>query len=150
VSRVFIAMVSRSPMAPSVSATQPMVFSHSMGMNPFVFSSGRIDHDTQSIPWASNHLSRDILDMSSHFPSSASPSYVNTSFGSGGMMLPYSTFSFDGSHVHQLTLIVGGWNLTSHRPNPSFAFPGESSQMGNHSTYYTSSIYPSYVHLASS
>jgi hypothetical protein len=128
---------------PSVSATQPMVFSHSMGMNPFVFPSGTQNHDTQSIPWASNHFSLDMPDMSSHFPSSVSPSYVNPSFGSGGMMPPFSPFSFDGSHIPQPTLTVGGWNLPSHRSNPSFTFPGESAQMGGHSTYYTPSIYPS-------
>jgi hypothetical protein len=61
-------------MTPSVSATQPMVFSHSMGMNPFVFPSGTSNHDTQPIPWASNHFSLGMPDMSSHFPSSVSSS----------------------------------------------------------------------------
>jgi hypothetical protein len=62
-------MVSGTPVTPSVSATQPMVFSHSMGMNPFVFPSGMKNHDTQPIPWASNHFSLDMPYMSSHFPS---------------------------------------------------------------------------------
>jgi hypothetical protein len=97
-------------MTPSVSATQPMVFSHSMGTNPFVFPSGMSNHDTQPIPWASNHFSLGMPDMSSHLPSSVSSSYVNPSFGSGGMMPPYSPFSFGGSHIPQPTLMVGGWN----------------------------------------
>jgi hypothetical protein len=121
---------------PSVSATQPMVFSHSMGMNPFVFLSGTPNHDTQPIPWASNHFSHGMPDMSSHFPSSVSSPYVNPSFGSGGMMPPYSPFSFGGSHIPQPTLMVGGWNIPSYGSNPSFTFPGESAQMGGHSTYY--------------
>jgi hypothetical protein len=81
---------------PSVSATQPMVFSHSTGTNPFVFLSGMLNHDTQPIPWASNHFSLGIPDMSSHLPSFVSSPYVNTSFGSRGMMPPFSPFSFGG------------------------------------------------------
>jgi hypothetical protein len=102
-----------------------------------------VNHDTQPIPWASNHFSHGMPDMSSHFPSSVSSSYVNPSFGSGGMMPPYSPFSFGGSHIPQPTLMVGGWNLPSYGSNPSFTFPGESAQMGGHSTYYIPSIYPS-------
>jgi hypothetical protein len=120
-----------------------MVFSHSMGMNPFVFSSGTMNHDTQPIPWASNNFYHGIPDMSSHSPSSFLSSYVNPSFGSGGMMPPYSPFSFGGSHIPQPTLTIGGWNIPSYGSNPSFTFPGESAQMGSHSTYYIMSIYPS-------
>jgi hypothetical protein len=58
-------------------------------------------------------------------------------------MPPYSPFSFDGSHIHQPTLTVGGWNIPSHGSNPTFTFPGESFQMGGYYTYYTPSIYPS-------
>jgi hypothetical protein len=130
-------------MTPLVSATKPMVFSHSMGMKPFVFPSGMTDHDTQPIPWASNIFSHGIPDMSSHFPCSILSPYVNTSFGSGGMMPPYSPFSFGGSHIPQPTLTIGGWNITSYKSNPSFTFPGSSAQMGDHSTYYISSIHPS-------
>jgi hypothetical protein len=39
--------------------------------------------------------------------------------------------------------MVGGWNIPSYGSNPSFTFPGASAQMGGHSTYYISSIYPS-------
>lgn len=92
-------MVSGAPMTPSVSATQPMVFSHSMGMNPFVFLSGTSNHDTQPIHWASNIFSHAMLDMSFHFPSSVLSPYVNLSFGSGNMMPPYSPFLFGGSHI---------------------------------------------------
>jgi hypothetical protein len=54
---------------PSIGITHPMVFSHSMGTNPFVFLSGMSNHDTQPILWDSN-----------------------PSFGSGGMKPPYSPF----------------------------------------------------------
>jgi hypothetical protein len=128
---------------PQVSVTQPMVFSHSMGTNPFVFSSGTLNHDTQPIPWVSNHFSIGMLDMSLHFSSFVSSPYVNPSFGSGGMMPPYSPFSFGGSHIPQPTLTVGGWNLPSYGSNPRFTFPGARDQMGGHSTYYIPSIYPS-------
>jgi hypothetical protein len=138
-------MVGGALVTPSVSATQPMVFSHSMGMNPLVFSSGTSNHDTQPIPWASNHFSHGIPDMSLHFSSFVSSPYVNPSFGSGGMMPLYYPFSFGGSHIPEPTLTVGGWNIPSYGFNPSFTFPGESAQMGGHSTYYTLSIYPSYV-----
>jgi hypothetical protein len=84
-----------------------------------------------------------MIDMSSHFPSSILSSYVNPSFGSCGMMPPYSPFSFGGIHIPQPTLTVGGCNIPSSRPNPSFTFPKLSAQMGGPSTYYISSIYPS-------
>jgi hypothetical protein len=134
-------MVSGSPVTPSVSATQPMVYVNSMGTNPFVFPSGMSNHDTQPISWASNIFSLSMSGMSSYFPSTLSSPYVNPSFGSGGMMPPYSPFSFGGNHIPQPTLTVGGWNLPSYGSNPSFTFPGVSAQMGNHSTYYISSIY---------
>jgi hypothetical protein len=102
-----------------------MVFAHSMGMNPFVFPSSTSSNDTQQIPWASNHFSLGIPDMSSHFPSYFLSSYVNPSFGSRGMMPPFSPFSFSGSHIPQPTLMVGGWNLPSYGCNPRFMFPGE-------------------------
>jgi hypothetical protein len=86
-------------MTPSVSSTHPMVFSHFMGTNLFVFPSGMQNHDTQPIPWASSHFSHVILDMSSHFPSFVSSSYVNPSFGFGGMMPSYSPFLFGGRHI---------------------------------------------------
>jgi hypothetical protein len=106
-------MVSGARVTPSVSVTQPVVFSHSMGMNPFVFLSGTSNHDTQPIPWASNHFSHGIPYMSSHFPSSFLLSYVNPSFGSGGMMPHFSPFSFGGIHMPQPTLKVGGGNFPS-------------------------------------
>jgi hypothetical protein len=130
-------------MPPSVSTTHPMVFSHSMGTNYFVFLSGTSNHDTQPIPWASNNFSHGMLDMSSHLPSSVSLPYVNPSFGFRGMMPSYSPFSFGGSNIPQPTLTVRGWNIPSYRSNPRFTFLGESSQMGGHSTYYILSIYPS-------
>jgi hypothetical protein len=77
---------------PSIIHTQPMVFYHSMGMNPFVFPSGTSNHDTRPIPWASNHFSLGVPGMSSHFPSCVSLPYVNPSFGYGCMMPPYSPF----------------------------------------------------------
>jgi hypothetical protein len=128
-------MDSGVPLTPTFSATPPMVFSHFMGTNPFLFHNGMHNHDTQSIPWASNHLSLNMSSMPSPFPSSPSLSYMNHSFGSGGMMAPFSTSSFDGIHIPQPTLIVGGWNIPSYGSNRSFTFPRESDQMGGHSTY---------------
>jgi hypothetical protein len=83
-------------MTPLVGITHPMVFSHSMGTNLFVFPSGMLNHDIQPITWASNHFSLGMLEISSHFPSSVSFPYVNPSFGSGGMMSPYSPFFLVG------------------------------------------------------
>jgi hypothetical protein len=130
-------------MNPSVSATQPMVFSDSMGKNPFVFPSGMLNHDTQPIPWASNPFSFCMLDMSFHFPYDLSSSYVNPSFGPGGMMPPYYPFSFGGSHIPQPNLMVGGWDPPSSGPNPRFTFTRLSSQMGRQFTYYIMSFIPS-------
>jgi hypothetical protein len=79
------------------------------------------------------------------------------------MMNPFYTSSFDGSHIPQPTLTMGGWNIPSYGSNTSLTFLGESAQMGGYYTYYTPSIYPSpamlvttntfpmtYVHLSSS
>jgi hypothetical protein len=129
-------------MTPSVSAIQPIVFSLSTGMNPFVFSSGMSNHDTQPTPWAYNPFCG-IPDMYLHSPSSVSSTYVNPSFGFGGMIPPYSPFSFGGGHIPQPNPMVRGWNPPSYRPNPSFDFLGSSAQMVGPSTYYILSIYPS-------
>jgi hypothetical protein len=80
--------------------------------------------------------------MLSPFPSSPSPAYMDPSFGSGGMMAHFSTSSFDGSHIPQLILTVGGWNLPSYKSNHGFTLPGESAQMGGYSAYFIPSIYP--------
>jgi hypothetical protein len=119
-------MVIGSPVTLLVGATQPMVLAQSMGMNPFVFLSGMLNHDTQPIPWASNHFSLGIPDMSSHLPPSVSSSYMNPSFQFGGMMPPFSPFLFGGVDIPQPTPMVGCWNPHSFEPNPSFTFPRES------------------------
>jgi hypothetical protein len=129
--------------APSSNATQPMVSAQPMGTNPFVFPYGMPNHSTQSIPSATNPFSYGMPDMTSHFSSSVSLSHVNPSFGSGGMMPPYTPFSFGGGHIPQSNPTVGGWNPPSSGPNPSFTFPGSSAQMGGPSTSYISSIIPS-------
>jgi hypothetical protein len=95
------------------------------------------------MPWVSNHFPLDMPNMPSPFPSSPSPSYMNPSIGSGSMMDPLSTYSFDMSHIPRPTLTVGGWNIHSCGPNPGFILPGESAQMGGYSTYYTPLGYPS-------
>jgi hypothetical protein len=110
-----------------------------MGMNPSVFHNGMKNYDTQSMPWVSNNFSHGMPDMSSHFPSSVLSPYMNPSCGSRGMMPPSSPSPFDGSHIHQTTLMVRGWNIPSYEST----FPRASAQMGSHSTYYTSSTYPS-------
>ena len=93
-----------------------------MGMNPTVFHSGIHNYDTHSMPWVSNHFPLGIPNMPSPFPSAPLPAYMNPSFGSGGMMDPLSTYSFDRSHVPQPTLTMGGWNLSSYRSSPSYVF----------------------------
>jgi hypothetical protein len=137
-------MDSGVPLAPSFNATSPMTFTHFMGTNLSMFHNGMQNYDTQSMPWVSNHFPLDMPNMPSPFPSSPSPAYMNPGFGSGGTMA--STLymsSFDRSHIPQPTLTVGGWNLPSYGSNPGFILPGESSQMGGYSTYYTPSVYPS-------
>jgi hypothetical protein len=101
-------MNSGVPLAPSFSATSPMTFTHFMGMNPSIFHNGMKHFDTQQMHWVSNHFSHGMPDMSLHFLSSTSSPYVNASFGYGGMLPPYSPFSFGGSHIPQTTLDVGG------------------------------------------
>jgi hypothetical protein len=78
-------MDSGVPFSPAFTATPPMTF---MGENLFVFYNGMQNYGTQSMPWVFNNFSHGMFDMSSHFPSSISPPYVNTSFGSRGMMPP--------------------------------------------------------------
>jgi hypothetical protein len=136
-------MDSGVPLTPSFGATSPMAFSHFMGMNIFMFHNGMQNHDTQSIPWVSNHLPLDMPNMPSPFPSSPSHVYMNPSFGVGFMITPFFASSFHEIHIPQLTLTVGGWNLPSYRSNLSFTFPGESAQMGGYSTCYTQFVYRS-------
>ena len=93
------------------------------------------------MPWASNPFSFYMLGMTSHLSSSVSSSYVNPSFGSWGMMPPYSPFVFGGGHIPQPTPMVGGWNPPSYGTNPSFSFPGSSTQMVGPSNSYIRSIY---------
>jgi hypothetical protein len=83
--------------------------------------------------------------MSSHLSSSVSSSYVNPSFGLGGMLPPYSPFSVGEICIPQLNPMVGGWNPPSSGPNPSFIFLGSSAHRGGSFTSYIPSIYPSSV-----
>jgi hypothetical protein len=136
-------MDSGVPLAPSFNATSSMTFAHFMGMNPSVFHNGMKIYDTQSIPWVSNHFPLDIPNMPSPFASSPSPTYMNPGFGSRGTMALFSTSSFDRSHISQLNLTVGGWNLPSYTSNPRLILLGASAQMGGYSTYYNPSVYPS-------
>jgi len=85
-----------------------------MGENSSAFYNGMQNYGTQSMPWVSNHFYHGMFDMSSHFPSFVSPPYVNTIFGSGGMMPPSYTSLFGGSHILQTPLTVGGWNPPSY------------------------------------
>jgi hypothetical protein len=86
-----------------------------MGENPSFFYNGMQNYNTQSTPWVSNHFFHGMSDMSSHLPSYVSPPYVNTSFGSRGMMPPSYPSLFCGSHILQTPLIVGGWNIPSYK-----------------------------------
>ena len=117
-------MDSGVPFSPSFTSTQPMMPSHFMGMNPSGFHNGVHNYDTQSMPWVSNHFSHGMSDMSSHLPTSISPPYVNTSFGSTSMMPPYS-------HILQTPHTVGGWNIPSYESTMREV----NAQLCNHSTY---------------
>jgi hypothetical protein len=64
---------------------------------------------------------------------------------SRGTMVPLYASFFERSLIPWPNLIVGGWNIPSYRSSPSHVSPGSSAQMGGHSTYYTSSTYPSSV-----
>jgi hypothetical protein len=131
-------------LAPSFISTSPMTFTHFMGMNPSSFYNDIQNYDTRSMPWVSNHFPIYMPNIPSPFPSSPLPSYMNPSFGSGGMMTPLTaTSSFDKNNFPQPTLTVGGCNLPSYKSNPSHDFLGASAQMGGYSTYYTPSVYPS-------
>jgi hypothetical protein len=112
-----------------------------MGENPSSFYNGMQNYNTQSTPWVSNHFSHGILDMSSNFPSSTSPPYGNTSFGSRTMMPPSYPSPFGGSHIIQTPLMVGGWNLPSYESTMREV----SAQPRNHSTFYTQPTYPSFA-----
>jgi hypothetical protein len=107
-----------------------------MGTNPPISYNGMHNFGTHFAPWVSSYSH---VDMSSHFPSSISPPYVNTSSGSGGMMPPYSPSPFDGSHILQTPLTVGGWNIPSYESTMREV----SAQICNLSTYYSPSTHPS-------
>jgi hypothetical protein len=53
-------------------------------------------------------------------------------------MPPYSPSLFDGSHILQTPLTIGGWNLPSYESTMREV----NSQLRNHFTYDTSSTYP--------
>jgi hypothetical protein len=130
-------MDSGVPLAPSFTATPPMMFPLiSWGQILLFFI---MVCRTMALSQCLGSLVILMVDMSSHLPSSVSPPYENTSFGSGGMMPPYSPSPFGGSHILQTPLTVGGWNLPSYESTMREV----SAQIGNHSTYYTPSTYPS-------
>jgi hypothetical protein len=116
-----------------------MMSTHFTGMDPSASHYGMKNYNTQSMPWVSNHFSHCILDMSSHFPSSVSPPYVNTSFGSRGIMPPSYPSPFGRSHILQTPLTVEGLNLPSYESTMREV----SAQLSNHYTCYTPSTYPS-------
>jgi hypothetical protein len=91
------------------------------------------------MPWVSNHFSHGMPNISSHLPSFVSPPYANPCFGSRGMMPPYYPSPFGGSHIPQKPLTIGGWNLLSYKSTLREA----NAQIGNNSTYYIPSTYPS-------
>jgi len=118
------------PENPLLNTSQPVVSTHPMRTNPFVFLGDSLNHNTHSIPWASNPFSLCMTNMTSHLSSSISMSNVNPSFESWGTMPPYTPFSFHGGHIPQPIRMIEGWNPPSSRPNPSFNFPWWTAQMG--------------------
>jgi hypothetical protein len=116
-------MVGGASVTPSVSATQPMVSNQSVGTNPFVFLSGKLNHSPQSTPWASNPFSFGMPNITLHLLSYVSSSHKSPSFGSRGTTSPYTPFSFSGIHIPQPTPTAGGWTPSSSGPNPRYTFP---------------------------
>ena len=102
-----------------------------MGENPSAFYNGMQNYGTQSMPWVSNHFSHCMYDMSLHLPSSVSPPYENMSFGSWRMMPPSYPSPFDGSHILQTPITVGGWNIPSYEATMREV----SAQLRNNSTW---------------
>jgi hypothetical protein len=80
--------------APSFTATTPMMFNHFMGMNMSSFHNGMQNYDTQCMPWVSNHFPIDMLTVPSSFPSSTWPTYMNPSIGSWGTMALLPTVGY--------------------------------------------------------
>jgi hypothetical protein len=114
--------------SPSFTATYPMMPTHFMGMDPSAFYNGVQNYNTQSAPWVSSNFS---IDMSSPMQSSPWSTYMNPSMGSGGIMAPMPTSSFDMSRVP-----MGGWNLPPFESHANYALPGASAQIGSFPTYY--------------
>jgi hypothetical protein len=79
-----------------------------MEENSSSFYNGMQNYGTQPMPWVSNNFSHVMSDMYSHLPSYVSHPYVNTSFGSGGMMPPSYPSPFGGINILQTPLMVGG------------------------------------------
>jgi hypothetical protein len=127
----------------SLNATQPMVSTQSMGINPFVFPRDMPNDSIHSMPWASNTFSFHMPNMTSHISSFVLTSNVNPSFGSGGTTPPYTPFLFGWGHIPKPSPIVGGWNPHFSRPNPIYNSQGWSAQMGGTSTSYILYVHPS-------
>jgi len=87
------------PETPSSSATQLVISIRPMGTDPFIFIFGMLNHDSQSIPSASNAFSFGMSNMTSQLSSFVSTTNMNPSFGSGGTMPPYVPLSFCGIHI---------------------------------------------------
>jgi hypothetical protein len=66
-----------------------------------------LSHDSWPIPPASNPFSFGMPEMTSQISFFVSMANVNPSFGSGGMIPPYVSFSFGGGHIPQVNHIVG-------------------------------------------
>jgi len=116
--RVLFIMDNGIPLAPSFTATCPIMPTQFMGMNPPVSYNGMQNYDTQFAPWASSQFS---IDMPSSMQSSPWSTYMNPSIGSGGTMALMPMFSFDMSYAPHPAFTTGGWNLSSYGSNPSYS-----------------------------
>jgi hypothetical protein len=132
-------MDSGVPLAPSFTASYPMMPTHFMGMNPHVSYNGMKNFSTQFAPWVS---SQSPVNMPSPLQSSSWSTYMNPNIGSEGTIAPMPTSSLDMSHVPQPSFTMRGWNLPSYGSSSGYVLSGANTKMGAYSTYYTLSVYP--------
>jgi hypothetical protein len=127
---------------PVITHVWPIVNSQPIVTNlfgPLLHSPG---YNTHSIPTASIHFSYGMPNFTSQF-SSPIPSYnLNTSIGHGGMAPLHIPFSFGGTHIPQMTPMVGSLPPFHLGSNPSLNARGWSIQPKGQVVTYVLSFTP--------